>query len=860
MRTQVSKRARRPFPLFPHFARAPANDNDRLKEVRFFPNSFTMRAFMFRNFSQGAGARGVLVTFLLMFCAVLGWGWIRQTPSFEEMVAGAARGGDFFFGMRSVTGWPWWSPNYLFGHSLSFFGVSLIPLAVNHAFAWVCGPLGDPLVAPKLIGLAIIFFAGLAMYAAARRLLGGGWAGAFAGILYAASAQLVLRLAMLEHQSTAACMVFAPLILLGMLRCEERIAWRSAALLALAVSAMAMCYLKILLLFLPAGGAFFLWRLAAGTPDVRKNLAVGCLRGALITVPLAVLPMLPILRESGFLAMFELEPFAGWQQNYSFFSAVAWVDWGNVFTAGTAIPSMAGDRHVSVEFYLGPVVVAGIFFPLWLARTRAVWSGHPAWGTLRFFTAMLLLATWFASGPRSVIASHFAYLSGSFGCPDFSIPLVWAMLIVPGLLIFLLCGRGNIRLGCAAAGCLAFYFVPGFRLLELIPFFRDIRAPSAVWPAFGTLAAVLAAGAGWALLAGLPMSGKIRAAVLAAVLGFMALDVSFLHRAFFREGLPEKTFSDYAEAQAFLAKAATGGRVQAVSGRYFYLTTPLASGRALTAEALLRHFQLRWIRYMEAGSMISPETMAAYFDLFGISHILIDRLDPDTPKEYQERFKKIFPTVFENPGFTVLENASSLYPAYAAKNIVLADEGIFRNPGAVLQLGRGGLVAVEGASGAGVGKAGVQGEPDIPGRVELEKSVLLKRLALRAPRPANYHSFTVSGLGAGDVPGVVVATEAFHPDWKASQNGVPLPVLRSVGALLSVEVAAPGDITFRFCPPWYYNALMTACLAAWAAVAAAFVLARTRMLPAAWLRAWYGGTGFQPSHVEDSTPGRVGRI
>ncbi len=803
---------------------------------------------MFRYFSESGGgpgrsrrgALGVLLVFLVLFCAVLGWGWMRQSPSFEEMYAGAARGGDFFVGMRSVGGWPWWTPNYLFGHSLSFFGVSLIPLAVGHAFAWVCAPLGDPLAAPKLIGLAIIFFSGLAMYSVARRLLGGERAGAFAGALYAISAQLVLRLAMLEHQSTAACMVFAPLILLGMLRCEERVSWRSAALLALAVSAMAMCYFKILLLFLPAGGAFFLWRLLGGSSEARKNLVAGCLRGALITIPLAVFPMLPILRESRFLAMFELEPFAGWQQNYSFFSAVAWLDWRNIFTAGTAIPSMGGDRHTSVEFYLGPVVLAGIFLPLWLARTRAGWSGHPAWAALRFFTWLLLLATWFASGPRSVVAGHFAYLSGSFGCSDFSIPIVWAMLVAPGLLIFLLCGRGSVRLGCAAACALVFYFVPGFRLLELVPFFGDIRAPSAVWPAFGALAAALAAGAGWSLMAEIPAPVRIRAAVVGVVLGFVALDVSFLHRAFFREGLPEETFSDYAEAQAFLAKSATGGRVQAVSGRYFYLTTPVASGRALTAEALLRHFQLRWIRYMEAGSMISPDTMAAYFDLFGISHILIDRLDPDTPKEYQERFKKIFPTVFENPGFTVLENASSLYPAYAAKNVVRADEGIFRNPGVVLQLGRGGLIAVEGAAEPTVGKAGVPGEPDIPGRVELEKTVSLKRLALAAPRTADFHSFTVSGLGSGDLPGVVVATEAFHPDWRASQGGAPLPVLRAAGALLSVQVAAPGDVTFRLCPPWYYGACMSASLGAWVAVAAAFALARLGLLPAAWRTAWDG--------------------
>ena len=779
-----------------------------------------------------------LIWLLVAFCCALGWGWLRQTPSFEEMNGGTVRGLDFFWAARSVGGWPWWTPNYLFGHSQALFSVSLLPVAGLLSLVWVLSLWVPALGAFKVFGLLTIFCGGLAAYAFSRRLMLCGWTAALTAVLYVTCAQFVLRIAMLEHLTTAACMVFAPLILLGMVRCEDRLAWRSSMLLALSVAAMVMCYFKIFLLFLPAGGAFFVWRFFSAGPDARRNLWWGCVRGAALTIPLAVFPLIPVLRESRFLAIFELEPFAGWQQNYSFFSAIAWVDWGNLLTRGTAIPSLAAPRHVSIEFYLGAVVLAGIFLPLYLGWSRAGWSRLPAWKALRAFAALLVLATWLASGPRSIVESHFLYLAGSGGCPDFSISLVWVVFVAQGLLIYLIWGQGKVRLALAIFTMAVFYFVPGFRILEWFPGYRDIRAPSAVWTAFGSLSAALAAGAGWSLLARIPLAGWQRAAAAAVVLGLLALDVSFLHRAFFRPGLPAKTFQDYEEAQGFLSKSPLAGRVQALSGRYFYLSTPRDSGRALASEALLRHFQLRGIRYMEAGSMLSSETAKAYFDLYGISYVLIDRLDPDTPKEYQDKFKDLFPTVFENEGFTVLENASSLYPAYAAKDVIGAGPDIFKNPGAVLLLGRRGLIAVEGAQDPVSGRVDVQGEPDIPGRAELEKVVDVKKLSLKSPRNTSYHSFTVAWLEAGDCPGLLVATEAYHPDWKAFQGNAELPVLPAVGALISVQVQRPGDVTFRFSPPWYYGFFMTACLASWGAGLALFGL--MRLLPSSWRAAWFG--------------------
>jgi hypothetical protein len=782
----------------------------------------------------------IFIIFSLLFCSAIGFAWLKTTPSFEEMYGGTARSGEYFTALKSVKTWPWWTPSYIFGHSYALFGVSIFQIVVLVASAVLLSAWITPIFVFKSIGLIIMFFSGLTMFCLARKIFGSNKIAFLSGILYLTSAQLVMRIAMLEHLSTAACMIWGPLLYLALLRCEKVKSWRNSMLLALSISGMLVCYFKIFLLFLPAMGLFLLWRFVSIDSDSRQNLKYCILRAFILTIPLALFPLIPAYRESKFLALFELEPFHGWQQNFSFFSAVTWIDWGNLLTSGTAIPSLCGIRHTSIEFYLGPVVLAGILLPLTIRRIRNDWATLPAWGALRCFTVLLLLATWLASGPRSIIEGHFAYLNSSMACSDFTIAILWLVFIAQGLMILLISGKTPIQIGIGILFIGIYYLVPGFKVLELLPFYRDIRAPSSVWTAFGALSAVLASGAGWSILANIQINKLKKCVAVIVIILALLLDICFLHKAFFIEGLPKKTFTDYAEAQVFLKNAQIDGRVHALSGRYFYLTTPNESGRSLSSEALGRHLQLRWIRYMESGSMLSSQTAKAYFDLFGISYVLIDRNDPDTPPAYQNGFKQLFPTVFENDSFSILENSSSLYPAYEAKNIVSAENDIFKNPGSVLLLGRGGLITIEGFTGNSVGKIDLQGRQDIPNRVTLEKTSELKKLSLKEPRNTNYHSFTVTGLETESTPRAIVVSEAYHPDWKAYQGNEPLPVCRAVGALMSVHVSNPVDVQFIFTPPWYYNFCATGCLVAWFMVCLLFLLMRLPFIPEKLRLVWYG--------------------
>ena len=785
----------------------------------------------------------LLPALLAAYCSALAWGWLPQNPSFEELYGDTFRAADFLDGWLSVGGWPWWTPNYLQGHSFALFAIAFLPIFLLLATAAVLSPWLSALSAFKLVGLATIFFGGWSAGALGKKLTDCRWTGLLIGILYATSAQFVLRVAMLEHLTTAACMVFAPLILMGFLRCEKNGAWRNALLLAVAVSAMALSYLKIFFLFWPCAALFLLWRFLAAKSDSRRHLVRGVFRAVLLTIPLGALPLIPSLRESQWLAFFDLEPFSAWQQNYSFSTALSWVDYGNWLTAGSALGSLSTLRHPQVDFYLGLPILLGILTPLLVLKWTPEWRDRAVWRTFRFFVGMLLVAVWFSSGPRSILASHFFFLHGAFGIPDVSVALSWLMLALQGVIIVQLWRGSRWQIALSAVSLLVYFAVPGFKLLEILPVFQSIRAPSAVWTAFGILSATLAAGAGWRLAYEASAAFRWRrAGFLTALIAFFLADVFFLNQAFFRPGLPSETFSQFQDAQKFLAQEKLPGSVYPLTGRYFFLATPQISGRAIASEALNRHFQLKPIRHMEKGGLETDDSLRAYFNLYGIAYILVDRQDPDVPKEVQEAFKTRFPTAFENDYFTVLSNQGSLAPAYYSQKILSAEGDSFLHAQKILSLGKDGFIAVEAPQGVTAGTINEKGESSLPPSASEPAFSGYQRLSLTTPRQTNYHAFTVTGLPSDALPGVVVVSEAYHPDWQASQQGKTLPVLRAVGALLSVQVQGAGDIVFRFQPPWWYSFCLSLSLVSWAGALALLAFPSHRWLTGRARRFWLGET------------------
>ncbi|EIQ00492.1 glycosyl transferase [Opitutaceae bacterium TAV1] len=789
---------------------------------------------------------------LAIFCAILAFGWLRQTPSFEELQGGAARSADYFRGMESVKGWLWWTPNYLLGHSQALQGLSLLPLFVLNGIAALLSPWMTVVSAFKLVGVSLIFFGGLAMFSFVRRLTSINEAALLCGLFYATSAQFVMRIAMLEHLTTAACMVLGPLILLSLLRCEQNANWRNTALLAVSVAAMILCYVKIFLLFLPCAIVFVMWRYFTGAVEARAKLRQSYFRGALLTIPMALLPLLPTLRESHWLAGFELEPFASWQYAFSFYSGISWLDYWNVLTSGSFLSALNTFRHPVIDFFLGIPVFLGIFLPVVIARHGGRWetllqgtSSH----IFRFACLSFFLALWLASGPKSILSSHLEFLKAANHVPDPSIALVWLLFVLQGFAIWQLCGGIRWLPALRASALIIMYFaVPGFRLLEHLPFYSDIRAPSSVWAAFGTLAATLASGSGWILIwkklnkTSLPSLAIQTTACLtrrkrylftiagAALVLIFCVDCIFLHREFFKKGLPEKLFTDFGELQKELAKGDVQGSVYWVSGHYFYLATPALSGRAITSEALLRHFQTRWNRHMENQVREDLLLFKTWINYSGVAYIVVDRRMSSFPELFVKAVLDGFPEVFRNEHFILLKNASSLSPAYFATSALRGSDDSYKQARLIIGAASRGQPTVENSYAAisdndklWAGTITETGKLETPNNFLPQKLTPLK-LRLSAPRSKNYHEFTVEGLPEDNSRGFLFVPETWHPDWTAQQDGKPLPVLRGMGQFLTVIPQSSSPVTFRFVPPAWYGVCLTLGTASWLVALSAFIV------------------------------------
>ena len=156
------------------------------------------------------GSFSALVLAVSAVTAVLAWGWLRQTPSHEELFSDSGRFLHEFKILFLDGPLKWWTSNFMQGgSSATYFAVSLF-LALSLIFEQIFGsPNGL-----KILGLLTIPACAFGAYAFVRKLTENGWTAFIAGLLYALNAQLLLRIANFEHVASAVAYVFIPLILL----------------------------------------------------------------------------------------------------------------------------------------------------------------------------------------------------------------------------------------------------------------------------------------------------------------------------------------------------------------------------------------------------------------------------------------------------------------------------------------------------------------------------------------------------------------------------------------------------------------------------------------------------------------------
>ena len=782
-----------------------------------------------------------LAAFVAIYCLVLGFGWLSQTPSQEELYGGGGRFlNEVVHNFKATEGIPWWTANFMQGHSTANFALCAVPLAIG-----ICSNavFGDP-AGIKLAALLIIPLAAFTMFIFARRLTQNEWTAVLASILYVVSAQMLLRIGNFEHWMGSYSYIFPPLILLAFLKVADEGSWRASAWLAFGWSAMMLSYAKLTFMFAPMAGIFFVW-LLLDQPGRRVVLVRGTLVSLALVLVMAVILLLPLTREYQWVSAFSFDNFAGWQQAFAMKNFTSVLDRANGLFANMR-PDFVADRG---QFYLGLVTLFAVGAVLWWSRKHAEWLATRNGVLLRLFVGMTLLALWLSQGPFSVFTGAQEFLKGSQKAPDWIAALMWFMTCIPPFLIYAILPAGHRRGLWAAVLIIVYLFVPGFLLLEKLPMYRDIRAPWGFWEVGFFAAAVAGAIALQQLFDS--MIEKRDRMVVAGLLGvILLLDASAYFSKFFAPGLPAQTFSDFDRSQDYLKTSLIEGRVYPMSGRYFYLRTPMQSGRGINSEAAWSHFQMRGVRALVNGANSSPGAMQTYMRVAGISHVLLDKKDPFTPPEIQNAFAQAYPTGFDSEYIRVLENKDSLAPAFVAREYIAMDPGTEALAAAFLDAaGRVNAAPIELGpnernfpflAGTGSTAGGIQ----ISQKYAQGPGEPFQRVPFSLPRK-DPSKMTFDPFG--ERKGWLVVTEAWHPDWRAYSDGSPLPVFKAFGGLMAVPLGRTnGPIEFVFTPPRWYDLAVWISGLSWAGVLGMLLIMPLPFIPKRWKDWWTGANKQTP--------------
>jgi hypothetical protein len=426
---------------------------------------------------------------------------------------------------------------------------------------------------------------------------------------------------------------------------------------------------------------------------------------------------------------------------------------------------------------------------------------------------MLTLALgmfWISFGPLSVLGGHFEFLKMSPGAADFTPAMAWFLLAAQVWVVFQIVPRGSQKWHwIAAALSVVYLIVPGFRLLEWLPLYSNIRAPFDYFQVTGAVFVVAAV----ALAAATIIKTN---AVMAAILVLLAaLDAGVYAKPFFVPKMDRAVWTDFLAAQEFLKSSPTPGRVYPFSGRYFYLMTPWLSGRPLAAEAFNNYLQQRHAAVLQASAFMSDDQLESYFRVAGVAFLLIDKTDPDTSSSQQERLRKMGPVVFESPNIALLEVKKPLGYAFLARDFIQTSSDAPETAVAALG-GAAHHLAVIQTAGGETAEPGLRGRV-VDGRIAQRDGEVLEEgrdfLPIAKTGITTYQRSEFAPTGE---PGWLVFNEAWHPDWTAREGGKSLAVTKGLLAFSAVKTDGKTPVVFEFRPPWWYDWCAWTGVCAWA--------------------------------------------
>ena len=707
---------------------------------------------------------------------------------------------------RNVDGIPWWSPMFFGGISLAQSWSVLLSNAILMAFSTPMGFVEGPMAAM----VACIALGAAGSFWFLRRYTGHKRYAAVGAVLFVLSPSLLTHAAGYGHFAVVCAMAIFPWALLGLhffLHSPSPLsAMCSAATLAAMVLAGGQCGTMAIPLVVLFGVTQFFGRPVEQRPTLKL---IGL--AAVIFTLLAVVPNLPAMRETGFSAQYEFAPFAQWQRMFSTKSALGWIDRQNILTAG--IDSSYAPTTSNGGTYPGLVIIA--FLALALSQTTLHESlyGRQA----RTFLALGLFAFWLSFGPSGVLGGHLFFLEHSFNAQDFVPALGWLFLAVQVWVIFRIIppewpGRNIV----ASVLSLIYLGIPGFRLLEILPIYKNIRSPFDFYQASGAVCIAFAGAIVIRSFLSDIRTKPLRSAAATVIFSLAILDVVPYAMPFFKPSLSRTCYDNFLAAQAFLKSSPIPGKVFPFSCRPLCMLTPLLSGRPVVAGAFNSQLQQRGTAILQGTALASDEQLRSYMRIAGVSHILVDKSDPETPKELQERLRKLLPKAFENNDFLLLENQESLGSGFHAPDFIQATTANPQVAVASLEAVRYSLATIQLSkipAGALPPRGKVVGDRPLTTNGE----PLTKGSAFRLLTELPEGTFQQFSLAASGAPGWTVLTQAWHPDWRAFEGPRPVEIHRAFVGLSAVYTQGKAPVTFRFSPPWWYPLCAILTLSGWIA-------------------------------------------
>jgi hypothetical protein len=769
----------------------------------------------------------------IVFFVVVAIAWLMEAPSREELLSDTGKLWDL-----SKIPHGGWTPSFMMGHSSLVYDAFAVAFSLSSlfqsAFAWLTGPL----VAEKLLIILFIPAAAFSMWCLVRRLGGSASLAAWTSLIYILLPSIHVAIGIYEHWVVGLCLVFTPLILRGIVAVGENASPKEIVGLGVAAAAVSLSYAKIAVVMSPVLILWTLEVLRQNQLNARKAL-IGYGWSILVAVLASVIFLLPASREFGFAAGFLFDPLDGWKHHYAFKTPLLWIDLWGFLTGGS--PELMGDAQM---FQIGLIPLAALSIALSFS-SLAAWRATPLGRWFLILTACWLLSIWFASGPDGILLSHINTLKTSQGIPDTSIPLLWLSLVWIGWMIYRTAFQLLPKNAWVPALMTLFVLtVPVFRFAEFLPLFKDIRAPESFWSVGGFCCLSAAVGLAFWMLFTEVISEGWRKPVAIAVGLLMLVELYPIHSAYWTRGMDRQLFTEFDQAASFLKTAPIQGRVHPLSGRYFYLTLPQKADRAIDSEAAFRHFQLKWVRHLEAAGNASGDAIRSYMNLAGVAYILLDKEDPFSPKQMQDFFRSVYPVAFENRYFAVLANPTALYPAFLAKDFVALPPESFAMAPATLQLLPQNLITVE-MGGVDSNMPGFAGMAKGPSQIELLAQYKGKagqpfgRVPLVGNRMDDYQRMTYQLPPT--VSGWLVLSEAYHPDWTVTIDGKAAEVHRAEAALLSVFVPTGShEVVFRFKAPAWYSLCLGLGAFGWIVALAALLYLPSKWAPAKWRLWWLG--------------------